>query len=372
MSHDAFTVGLVATVAFAAPAPTSLGAAVLVDRTDRRRVLLHADLARAVVVALFAVAVVAGARSLPLLAGVAAVLESLGALHRCAANAVVPALAGDESGALEHTYGRLATAEITTSSFVGPPIGGWLFALAPALPFALDSLSFVGSGAVVATLPAIAPPPSAPLVEQAGSKRHAVIEGCLWLRHHAIARRLLALSVLSLFGSAAWAGIFVLYAHERLDVTGTGFGVLATAMAAGALVASLVVPRIVTPSRSRTIVLAGLGIDTLGACTLAITRSPFVAVAALVVIAGGATGWSLVTLPARQRLVPDELRGRVTGAHQTCTFAATALGGVAGALLASRVSIAAPFTLAAALTAVAALVACRLPRDLGAASTLAA
>jgi hypothetical protein len=111
----------------------------------------------------------------------------------------------------------------------------------------------------------------------------------------------------------------------------------------------------------------GTAIDTRRRARIARTaRSPAVAVAGLAAIAGGAGAWSLVTFTARQRLVPDDLRGRVSGAHQTLAFAATALGGVTGALVASRVSIAAPFAVAAAATAVGAFVARRLPPDLGA------
>src|SRR6478609_3383580 len=67
-----------------------------------------------------------------------------------AAQAMLPAIV--EPSLLELANGRQYAAEIVANLFVGPPLGGILFAVAVSVPFWIDSGSFLISALLISTL----------------------------------------------------------------------------------------------------------------------------------------------------------------------------------------------------------------------------
>jgi predicted MFS family arabinose efflux permease len=87
----------------------------------------------------------------------------------------------------------------------------------------------------------------------------------------------------------------------------------------------------------------GLVIETLTHLTLALTRSPVVALVTLVVFGAHAFVWGTTATTVRQRAVPDGLLGRVTGVYTVGMMGGIALGTPIGGLLAREFGITAPF-----------------------------
>lgn len=79
---------------------------------------------------------------------------------------------------------------------------------------------------------------------------------------------------------------------------------------------------------------------------LAVTRTPWVAGATLILFGAHAMVWGVVTVSLRQRLVPERLRGRVNSVYFPFDLGGAALGTPLGGGLASALSITAPFWLA--------------------------
>jgi MFS family permease len=126
----------------------ALPAGALVDRLDRRRVAVMADLARAGTMAVLAAVVAAGVGSLPILWIAAFALGSLDTLATGAAYAVLPRVVPERL--LGAANGRLMAVETAGGQLIGPAVAGGIFVAAAALPFALDAASFVASAAFVA------------------------------------------------------------------------------------------------------------------------------------------------------------------------------------------------------------------------------
>src|SRR6476661_9331062 len=116
----------------------ALHAGALADRLDGRRTMVNADLARALLLGLLAVIVVAEVERLWIVYLVAFALGLGETLFDTAAQSVLPTIVlGDD---LSRANGRLMAAEVTMNRFVGPPLGGLLVGVAMAL-------AFVGSAA---------------------------------------------------------------------------------------------------------------------------------------------------------------------------------------------------------------------------------
>ena len=149
----------------------SLPAGVITDRVDRRRLVVIMDALRAMVTIGVALAVLAfqselaspeliatGQADPPARAGlllavlyVSATLFGIAEVLRDnAAQTLMPSIVDKEN--LEKANGRLWGAEMLTNSFVGPPLGGFLLAVAFALPFFVDAGTFAVAAAMVVFL----------------------------------------------------------------------------------------------------------------------------------------------------------------------------------------------------------------------------
>ncbi len=118
-------------------------AGVVVDRVDRRKLMILGQIARGVVVFGLALVIAGGQLSLPGLYA-AAFLLGLGEVFvDTASQAAIPMLAPAGPGGLEAANGRLIAAETVLNEVVGAPVGAFLFAVGAAIPFFGDAASFL-------------------------------------------------------------------------------------------------------------------------------------------------------------------------------------------------------------------------------------
>jgi MFS family permease len=312
----------------------------LVDRLDRRRVMVTVDLLRAVVLSLLAAAVLLRATSIPLLCAAFFLLGTGETLFDNAAVSILPALVPRAS--LTKANGRLLGARMVAGDLAAPPLGGLLFAVAAAAPFLLDAGSFVAAAALVATLPGrfqVERPEGATRTTLGAD----IAEGIRWLARHQLLRLLGgAIGLMNLTLAAATA-VLVLYSQERLGLGSTGFGVLMACLAVGGIAASLVAERIVGRLGPATTMRVGLLIEAATHLGLALTRSPLVAGGILAMFGFHAMMWNTVSVSLRQELIPDRLLGRVNSAYALLAYGGASLGALLGGLLAGRFGLTAPF-----------------------------
>jgi predicted MFS family arabinose efflux permease len=87
----------------------------------------------------------------------------------------------------------------------------------------------------------------------------------------------------------------------------------------------------------------GLLIETGTHLSLALTTSPVVALATLVVFGAHAFVWGTLATVVRQRAVPNALLGRVAGAYRVAIVGGLVVGAPLGGLLARMFDITGPF-----------------------------
>ncbi len=344
---------LVALVAAAGTVPWlvfGLPVGALVDRWDRRRTIWVVDLLRTLTVAVLALATAAGALSIALLVAVTFVLGTGELFAESAALALVPQLVA--ASQLERANGRLQAGEVTAGQFAGQDLGGVLFALALALPFALDAATFLLSAALVFTLrtPTRRPVPAASLRRLPAE----TAEGLRWLAGHRLLRILcVLLAVLAAVSGAFWA-VAALYAASILGLGPTGFGVLLAVGAAGSLAGSLLAEPLAARFGTAGAIRLAVAVVTIATAGLAVTRSPLVAGALLTVNGVAVLVWNVVTVSLRQAIIPDRLLGRVGSAYLFIGLGVQPAGALGAGLLAHAAGLPAVFAASAALLAVTA------------------
>ncbi|TDC93852.1 MFS transporter [Nonomuraea deserti] len=343
---------LVAGAAFAQQLPWLLFALIsgaYADRLDRRKLIVAVNLLRALVLGALAVSVATGTTGIPAVYLAFFLLGTGETLADTATAAMVPAIVAPER--LAAANARLMATFTVANQFLAKPLGAGLFAVAAALPFGVDAVSFAVAAALVAT---VRPVPARPR-DGAGGLRTEIAAGLRWLWRHRLMRTLaLSMGLANIVFCAAFA-VFVLYARHRLRLDEVGYGLLLTTFGVGGLTGTALAVRLRARFGATALLRAGLLIEAGTHAALAATTVPLVAAAVLVVFGIHTMVWGVVATTLRQQAVPARLMGRVSGAGALIDVGGAALGSLLGGLLARTTTITAPYWLAAAvMTAIAA------------------
>jgi predicted MFS family arabinose efflux permease len=314
------------------------GLGVLVDRTDRRRLMVIVDLARAAIIAGLAAAILTGSAGLALIYLTAFTTGVGSALRDTAAVTCVPRLA-DPAG-LDRANARVIAGQVVGNELAGPAAGGWLFGVAAVLPFAVSAGTLGIAVLLLLTLPSVFRPASQPARQApATSLRQELAEGLRWLgRHSAIRDVTIAVGVIATM-DAAWFAVLVLYVIQILHQKPGMYGLLVAIGAVGGIAIGGLGPPITRrlgPWRS--LLTAGL-VMAASQAVLGLTANVITAAAML---AASSAAWVLFGMTAvtmRQRQVPDNLLGRITSLHRTVFQGSEALGALGGGLVAAAAGI---------------------------------
>lgn len=337
LTPDARLVALAATLQWLPPLLFSLVAGVMSDRVNRWHLLLTANLVRVAVLAVLTAAVLTGWVSI---AVVLLVLFLLGCSEVFVDNTsatLVPMLVRKEDLALANS--RIMAGLVTLNQLVGPPVGAALFAVGHAIPYASQVLLVVAALVLLSRV-------RLPAVEQPGERsrvRHDLAEGLRWsLRHPAVRTLVLTIFSFNITFGAAWS-VLVLYAQRQLNLDEIGFGLITTMIAAGGLVGTVCYGWLTRRVTLSNLMRIGLIVETLTHAALALTRVPWVAMAIFFVFGVHAFVWGTTSVTIRQRAVPTQLQGRVTGVNSLGVFGGLVLGSLLGGALAERYGVTAPF-----------------------------
>ena len=350
-------------------------AGVFVDRWDRKRTMVVADLARAALL-------------LPLLAVVSSDLLWLLYLVRAgtgigglffdpAESALLPRLVGEEQlvtanalNALNNNLGRL----------VGPALGGLLYA-SGGLPtvVVVDAASFAVSAALIAAIRTPARPEQADGPAIGASAWHRAtgewLAGLRLVGRDRALRTIFLASGVGMLGEGTFSVGYTPLVIDVLEGGATGAGVLSSAQAIGGLVAGAAVARVALSTPPRLLFaggMIGLGFTDLGvanAGTLVppgaaavIAASGFMLLAGFPVVASSSARHGLL-----QRLTTDAFRGRVFGALGAIHGLSILVGLGLGGLAIEAVGVVPVVSVGAAMWIVGGVFAlARLPRDVGA------
>jgi predicted MFS family arabinose efflux permease len=311
------------------------------DRFDRRRIIAGVNLARAVVLAILAGTIVGGAVSIAVVLLALFVLGTAEIFADVASSSLLPRVVKRQDLGIGNA--RVTSSFLLTNQLLGPPIGAFLFSAGMALPFAANAACFALGGLLVMR---VVTDVAETVTERSGEGRNLraeMLEGLRWLIAHPPMRTLaLTIIAFNVTYGAAWA-VLVLYASERLGMDAVGFGLLTTAIAIGGIVGTASYGRLERRFALADIMRVGLLIETFTHLVLALTTSPLVALVTMVVFGAHAFVWGTTSTVVRQRAVPDELLGRVTGIYIVGVIGGIVLGTPIGGLLARGFGITAPF-----------------------------
>jgi MFS family permease len=342
--------GLIAGVTFTVRLPWllfALPAGVLVDRYDRRRMMIGANLARVMILGALVAGIALKAVTLPLIFVAALALGIAETLADTAASSVLPSVV--ETGKLEQANARLVGVITVTNEFIGPPLGGAIAALSLALSFAASSaLYFVAALALLMMVGAFRPVQSSTNSPRMLSD---IMTGLRYVWSHSQLRTLAIIVAVMNMGWSAWASVMVLYVMGPGGLSEFGYGVMLTSIGIGGVIGTLLTVKLVERFGRR----SAIGFDILGTLIMlavpALTANAWAIGAAAVIGGIGGAIWSIVVSSIRQQIVPDAMLGRTGGAFRLFGYGSLSVGAVLAGVVAEIAGIPAVFALCAALTA---------------------
>ncbi len=326
-------VRLISLVSFATMLPwlvLSLPLGVVIDRVERRRLLVTASLARGALYAAVAVLVVSDRINIWLLIALMGVIASFEVVFDMAAQAFLPSLV--DAAQLERANGRLYSVEVITNSFVGLPVGALLFAASMFLPFGLHALALVLAAALIVTLRPRTP--HVPPTERQNSLVADIAFGLKWLARHELLRLLAVLLGIVNMAHMFAASVFAKFARDVLGVGTRGFGLLLGASACGAIVGGLIGDRVAKRLGYAAALVTSYAMFALLDLLPGVFPNVVVVVLAGTLMSVFGTTWNVLTVSLRQRLIPPELFGRVNSVYRFIGTGSTAIGAVIGGQIA--------------------------------------
>ncbi|MER7848207.1 MFS transporter [Kitasatospora sp. NPDC096077] len=317
LTGSAVTAGAAGTVNAMARLLVLIPAGALVDRWNRKRVLIACELVRIPALAALVLALWRGDEGLGPVFLVAAVDGAAAALFTPAEEALLPQLVHPSQ--LPEAVSRNA-ARSYLATLVGPGLGGLLLAAHEWLPFAVNAVTFAASFVLLLflRLPAAVAAPA----RQGGSLAGDLKVGVRFIRERPVLRSALLVAVaVSIAFNALY--LLVVTLAKRSGVPADEIGVIGAMTGVGGLLGAVVAPvlqRLIAPR----VAISGLGL--VGAAVtplLALGTSAYLFGAVLAAIAFCAPTVHATVVVYQMRVTPDGLRGRV-GAAMALT------GGVAG------------------------------------------
>jgi MFS family permease len=324
----------------------SLPAGVLVDRVDRRRLMIVIDWARVVVMGVLAVAVLGGWSSIVLLDLVLFLVNTGETAFESAAQSMLPAVVTRDS--LERANGWLFGGDMLMGRMIAGPLGGFLFIVAASVPFFVNAGTYVASAILIGLVsgtyraaPSDTGPPRA-----AGGGRGVLAEvgeGFRWLLRQRMLRTMALLIGLLNVTLIAASAVLVLLAKERLHVGSAGYGALFTCMAVGTLFGAAVGDRVIRRFTASWTIRIGLLVEAGLHLTLAVSTNAYLVGAVMAAFGVHAALWTIVGNSLRQRLTPPEMIGRVSSTTLFISAGGNCIGALLGGAIAGAFGITAPY-----------------------------
>jgi MFS family permease len=325
-------------------------AGVLVDRWDRKLIMVFADVVRALALGSIAVALVSGHLAFAHIILVAFVEGSLGVFFRVAESAALPQVVPKQQlpTAIAQNQARQQGAGI-----VSQPLAGFLFSIGRSVPFLFDAISYTAS---VVSLLFIRPKFQQMRERSLTSVRSQMAEGIRWLLNEPFLRTSIVLSAATNFAHSALALILIVRA-QQFGASPTLIGVMFGLFAGGAVVGALVAPWVQRNVAPPVLLIGAIWLWAVATAALVLVHNTI----ALGVLAGAQAlvgpSWNVIVGSYRYALVPDRLLGRVQSAGALVSWGTIPLGSLAAGLLIEATGTRTSFLILAAVFLVTAIAA---------------
>ncbi len=328
-------------------------AGVIADRTNRRTLMIVADIVNAAAVAAIPLLAGAGQLNVAAIYVVALVSATAYTFGNAAELAAVPAIVPRRHLLQAHSA---MTAAYEFGFVVATAGAGLLLAMiGPAAAIWVDAATYVMSAVAVALIPASFGTPTA--VTDRKPMRTEIAEAVRYIRHHDLIRPLVSVGFANSIAAGSVLGLIVVVAARQLelDTADARIGWLFSAGWAGAFAGAILLPHLSRRLGAPRLTLVMISANGALVALLAAVQTFWTAVIVMAI-------WQMCWLIAigngrviRQRLTPDRLQARVGITAQILGWGGQPVGAVMGGIVADAASTHVALLVTAGIVTVATL-----------------
>ena len=317
LTGSALALGLVGLVQFAPSALLLFGVGPVVDRFDRRRILIICRLIEGTAALCLAIASHQGWLDRNLIFGFVFLIGASRAFDMPAAQALLPSLVPPE---ILSRAVALSSSAHQAATIVGPAIGGLLYVAGPQVVYATSGTLFLLAAGLLSMVRArrIDPP------RQRVSMQY-LFAGITFIRRHPVLLGAISLDMFAVLLGGATA-LLPIYAKDILHTGPWGLGLLRSAPAVGALAVAVFLSRRPLDRRVGRLLLGAVAVFGLATLVFAVSHWLALTLAALTLL--GAS--DMISVVIRMSLVqlgtPDDMRGRVGAVNSLFIGASNQIG----------------------------------------------
>jgi len=241
----------------------------------------------------------------------------------------------------------------------GPVATGLVSVLGPRFCYSIDSLSFIASGTLIATLaltmpksPGEAPKHGSAVQEELGGLRRIgndMKQGTSFIVHHAAVFFVIMSLAAAMFVLGCFAPLIAVYVRDNLHGTKTTFGITSPMISLGMVLGMNLIIKLTKHKKLATLVYYGLGGIGVGTLLLALFPHLYSAIPGLFIIGFSAAA---IIVPAQTLIAqetPPPMMGRVGSTVMSAVFSAQILGLILSGVLTEHISVRAVFALCTAM-----------------------
>ncbi|MBF6590228.1 MAG: MFS transporter [Ktedonobacterales bacterium] len=297
----------------------SLPAGALVDRWDRRRVMLLCDAGRALALGSVALAIATQHLSLGQLYLVSLAEGGCFVFYNLAQTACLPRVVTGQQFATAMAYNE---AIFSIALLVGPSLGGVLWSAGHALPFTVDALSYAASVVSIFFIRV-----SFQGERSAPRRRlhHEIVEGMVWLWRQPVIRFTALLTGGFDFVIPGSTLILIVLA-QRQHASPTAIGLMFASGGVGGLVGAFWAPRLRRRYRFGPLIVSSCWLYALGWPLFALAPNPLAIGMVLAAFTSVDVVYNLTQYTYRLSLIPDALQGRVNSVIRLFFFSLMTAG----------------------------------------------
>jgi len=307
---------------------------VMVDRVDRRFIMAGANATRSAVVGVLALLISIDQVTIYWLLVASFVIGVCEVAADTTAQSLIPQILEEKN--FEKGNSRLQISETVIQGFVGAPLSGFIYAIAIALPFFINSL-----GLAVASLLAL----SIPIkylqdvrkddVEKEKKKFVADMKfGIRYLFNEKVLRRLVVTTASIGVCYSMGMATMVLFIIKELELPKQLFGVVLTIQGIGAITGAFMAPRLSKKFGRSRVMTFGITSSSLVLLLQGFSPNIYVFVALATFGAFAVSQWNILLMATYQTVIPNDLYGRIHGTRRTLVWGMMPIGSLLGGVLA--------------------------------------
>lgn len=334
LTHSPALAGLVTAARLLPYLLLSLPAGVLVDRWNRKTVMIRCDVVRWLALGSVPLAFALGRLTLAQLFLVALVEGGAYVFFSLAQISSLPQVVAPAH--LPRAYALSETAD-SLGTLAGPGLGGLIIGLArtvaagAVLAYLADSLSYLVSVLSLRFIRAPFQVARAPAERRSLRAEIAVGLRFLWAERRLRLMALLTMTVNFLFAPLDLA--IIVLGRDTLHFSVPTLGLIFSAAGVGGLLGSLVAPQLRARVSFGRVVLGSLVVWGAGAAVLAFAAAPVPLIVGRALLSATWPVYAVTLVSYRLTLTPDHLQGRVNSAFRLLSFGSEPLGAAIGGVL---------------------------------------